>query len=72
MGMMGIIGAMGAMGAMGMMGVPGVPDEMGVPCGCGYFLGLGCLWYKDYRYLCGDFASWYNSGQDNPSVIFNL
>ena len=48
---------MGAMGAMGMMGVPGVPDEMGVPCGCGYFLGLGCLWYKDYRYL-PIFDSW--------------
>ena len=27
----------GAMGAKEMMGAPGVPDEMGVPCGCGYF-----------------------------------
>ena len=27
----------GAMGTKGMMGAPGVPDEMGVPCGCGYF-----------------------------------
>ena len=27
----------GDMGAKEMMGAPGVPDEMGVPCGCGYF-----------------------------------
>ena len=33
----GVYGDVGAMGAKEMMGAPGVPDEMGVPCGCGYF-----------------------------------